>query len=250
MRKIVCTLLTFIFVLSLPLTIYASPQENPPTPTTAYSFELKLFEQELLSNDTNVESELENAIEIFTYDLNNTDNLSDQKKLQALIDETYYLLDIYQQSSSSSISPQDVDDANATIVAAVCAYFSSNNYLLAYELLLQAEKNTTLNSTYVPYYGSRVNSSPVISTLKRTENLNTSGSSAFPNTGNAVQKDLYYAIHSFNYSFTSAGFIITDLYDFEKGDLIYTGIENIAVETMYRLQLSGYLTPFYIRIKA
>ena len=44
-------------------------------------------------------------------------------------------------------------------------------------------------------------------------------------------------------------FILADRCDFEPGDGIYSGLADIAVNTMYLAQEAGELTPFYTVIQ-
>lgn len=74
------------------------------------------------------------------------------------------------------------------------------------------------------------------------------GDAKFPNEGNVLEKDLYYAIHKFNYTFNPSTriFSLSDRYDFAYGD--YSGIAGAAIDTMYLAQLNGVLVPFYTTI--
>ncbi|MDR2996363.1 MAG: hypothetical protein LBV11_21605 [Bacillus cereus] len=62
----------------------------------------------------------------------------------------------------------------------------------------------------------------------------TSGSASFENQGTVVQKDLYYAIHKFNYSYVrnTGKYTLTDRYDISYGD--YNGIAGVAIDTMWQ----------------
>lgn len=63
------------------------------------------------------------------------------------------------------------------------------------------------------------------------------GSSAFPNSGGTQQKDLYYAIHRFDWVKSGAKVTLRDRYDFAPGR--YDGIAGAAVNTMVMAQRAG-----------
>lgn len=225
----------------MPISVSAKEQEEP---INIYS-EIQLIEEVLQENHTDVRSELEKAIDRLSADLENESDIEMKNKLIALISETQDLLDNYSNYYNVYSLNNSNEESYKLIVTAVCAYFNMQEYYLSYELLAHMEMNNTLNSSYVPYYGYRVNSYPVTANLRLK--FNTSGSAEFPNEGTTIQKDLYYSIHNFNYSMTSAGLRITDRYDFD-GDLIYVEFADLAVDTMARLQEVGYLTPYYVYI--
>lgn len=209
-----------------------------------------MIEEELNNADTSVERELEAAITKFRLDLANEENVIEQVKLQELIIATEELLEQYKGNGlKNNGRSTEADDLNATVVATVCAYFSSNGYLLAYELLVHAETNTILDSTYRPHYGDRAQTSNVIAAIKKNT-TDVTGSDSFPNSGTKEQRDLYYAIHSFSYKYTYRNnqVIISDRYDYDANDIPYLGLEGVAVDAMAYLQDIGYLTPYYIMI--
>lgn len=130
------------------------------------------------------------------------------------------------------------------LIAVVIAYFSAKGYKLSSELLTHMYKNNTLNSSYTPTYGSRIKSSSVFKSIANGKS--TSGSAAFPNSGTTTTKDLYYAIHNFNYTKSSASsktVKISDRYDYSSGD--YSGV---AIGVMKAAQDAGVLVPFYTKI--
>ena len=116
-------------------------------------------------------------------------------------------------------------------------------------MLTHAKDNTKLNSNYYPTNGSRVGQSSVFKSI--ASGTKTSGSGEFKNSGTTVDKDLYYAIHFFNFTKSSASsrtVTIRDRYDFAPGD--YSGIAGIAVDTMYKAQQAGVIIPYYVNITA
>ena len=134
-------------------------------------------------------------------------------------------------------------------VSAVIAYFNSQGYSLAAELLTHAKNNTSLNSNYFPVNGSIVKNSSVFKSI--ANGTKTSGSSRFNNVGGKIDKDLYYAIHNFDFTKSSPSSKIVrlcDRYDFAPGD--YSGIAGIAVDTMYKAQQAGVIVPYYVNIIA
>lgn len=204
------------------------------------------IEVELESYDTDVETELSKMIEEYQTLLDNSGE--NEEQIKSLISALEELLLEY-QSYKSGISPYKFHAVYSPAVAAVISYFSANKYSLAAELLLHAQDNTVLNSNYSPVNGSRVKQSSVFRNIALGSK--TSGSASFPNSGSVVHKDLYYAIHAFNYTKTSASsrtVKIRDRYDFAPGD--YEGIADIAVNTMYLAQEAGVVVPYYVNITA
>ncbi len=157
-------------------------------------------------------------------------------------------LQLQSNKSSSKIitkvgTPQDkYYDAAITTVT---AWFQMKGYKLSAELLTHNRANKKRNSLYLPIYGSRVCESPLFGKLRKSSNR--FGSSAFPNQGSTVERDLYYSIHRFNWSRTGSYVTITDTYDWSQ-DKSYTSIVGIAVNTMYAAQQRGILIPYKISI--
>lgn len=132
------------------------------------------------------------------------------------------------------------------LAGTIIAWFNSKGYKLSAELLDHAANNSTLNSYYYPTYGSRVKSSSVYWNKKNSSG--SSGDGVFPNTGSTKEKDLYYAIHKFNWYRHAGQFIISDLYDFANDKAYWKTISGVAVHLMYNAQNLGVLTPYYTRI--
>lgn len=116
---------------------------------------------------------------------------------------------------------------------------------MADELLLHARNNDTYKSRYRPIHSNYIAGSTLWQNLKK--NNSSSGSAEFKNTGTLIERDLYYAIHLFDWMKERRGngmvMILEDLYDFGPGD--YGGIAGIAINAMYEAQMAGVLTPFY-----
>lgn len=206
------------------------------------------IEDELTANDTDVVTELSDMIAKYKAMLNNPDETVDVDNVKNLISTLEGMLGEYQMYQAG-ISTYKFHVIYSPAVAAVVAYFNLKGYTLAAELLTHAKGNTTLNSNYYPTNGSRVKQSSVFQNIAK--GTKTSGSASFPNSGNTVDKDLYYAIHDFDFTKPSASsrtVTIRDRYDFAPGD--YSGIAGIAVDTMYQAQQAGVIIPYYVNITA
>ncbi len=205
------------------------------------------IEEELSENGTDVTSELNDMIADYTALMSDASE-EDIIQLTSLITTLKEVRDEY-ALYEAGISTYKFHAIYTPAVAAVIAYFNSNGYSLAAELLTHAKDNTKLNSNYYPSNGQRVKQSPTFTSIANGKK--TSGSAAFENTGNTVQKDLFYAIHNFNWTKSSASsktVTIRDRYDYAPGD--YSGIAGIAVDTMYKAQQAGVIVPYYVIITA
>lgn len=191
---------------------------------------------------------LDQAIKMLEGEKEQSTDEEEKLKIQALIDTTQELKGDY-VSYLDGITPLGVENpVYSPMVAAVASFFSINGYRLSYELLIHARDNNQLNSTYVPVYGDRIKASGVTGKIMAS-NKDSSGSAAFENSGNAVEKDLYYAIHNFSYTFKKVGhtFTLTDRYDYAlSGE--YTGVAGIAIDKMYEAQQMHVLVPYYVKI--
>lgn len=210
--------------------------------------DMEIIEEELRQKDTSVCNELEEIISDLENKKNQTTDKYEIEKIQALIDTTNELKGDY-LSYSDGIAPIGVTNPiYSPMVAAVIAYFGSCGYELSCELLIHARDNNRLDSVYSPVNGNRINASGVVGRLKSGKN-STSGSGVFENTGSTVEKDLYYAIHCFNYTFDAQKhiFTLTDRYDYAFSDE-YTGVAGVAVNEMFLAQQNGVLVPYYVKI--
>lgn len=121
-------------------------------------------------------------------------------------------------------------------------------YNLSAELLTHASINSVVDSVYSPVYGSRVIASQISYNI--ASGLSMSGGADFPNSGSSHEKDLYYAIHSFDYTKSGANgktVNIKDRYDFEDSK-DYTGLVDFVVHKMFEAQQLGVIKPFQVRI--
>lgn len=206
------------------------------------------IEENLEMQGSSVCDGLDQAVAMLEREKEQSTDEEEKVKIQALIDTTQELKGEY-ISYSNGIAPLGVENpVYSPMVAAVASFFSINGYRLSYELLVHARDNNQLNSTYVPVYGDRIKASDVTGRIMAS-NKDSSGSAAFENSGNAVEKDLYYAIHNFNYTFKKVGhtFTLTDRYDYAlSGE--YTGVAGIAIDKMFEAQQMHVLVPYYVKI--
>lgn len=205
------------------------------------------IEQELRTAQTSVISELDKMIVAYARIYNQSPDAAVQEKSQEIIDTLVELQDTY-LAEKSSVCSYALHPIYAIEVASVIAYFNLKGYNLSAELLTHMKSNTSLDSEYIPLYGGNVCESSVFQTI--VDSQKTGGKGVFPNTGNKNDKDLYYAIHAFD--FTRLGMltiVISDRYDFAS-DKEYTSIAGVAISKMYQAQQDGYLTPFLVKIYA
>lgn len=248
-KKFICVLTSLVCFFNITSTSYA--KENDTVTDSEFEMQLKqaiqIIEADLENQNSSILNELDIAIEFLENEKTLSSSVEERAKIQALIDTTQELKNSY-YSYSMGIATFGVSHPVYTpAVAAVATFFSSSGYWLSFELLVHAEENNVLNSTYSPYYGDRILNSPIIKQI-RTSKQDVSGSAAFENTGTTIEKDLYYAIHAFNYSFVNNTRILTltDVYDFAPGD--YEGIAGAAIDTMWMAQLLGVLVPYNVVI--
>jgi hypothetical protein len=223
--------------------------EEKPNEDDSIRENLSIVENELYNEGTDVSSELNDMIDYYNDELDKASSDEERTRINDLLDSLSTLLIDYENSQGKVNSSRASTGGYTAAIAAVIAYFNANGYVLAAELLTFASNNTMLNMYYTPQNGKLVLQSSVFRNI--AHGTSTSGTNAFPNSGGTVDKDLYYAIHSFSYSKASAKtktVTINDRYDFAKGK--YSGIAGIAIDTMYKAQQAGYLTPFYVRIVA
>lgn len=209
---------------------------------------IQSIEDELEKEGTNVKAELENLMSYYQSQLT-LESLEEEKKEQ--INELIEGLE--RQVANYDEYKGGVDDFDekgnyhpvySAAIGAVNAFFVARGYFLASELLTHAANNNRLNSVYRPVNGHRVLISPVFTRIKHGNGKQ--GSAFFPNSGNPVQRDLYYAIHNFNWKKSGRSVTLSDRYDYTDNG--YSGIEGFAVNTMYYAQQMGVIVPYYVRI--
>ena len=204
---------------------------------------IQAIEKDLKERGTTVQGGLEAFIFQLEEEKQNNYDAESAAKLNKLISIAKDLLGDYVEYKNN-IAPMVYHPIYTPAIAAVLVWFYDNNYLLSAELLANAQDNTNSDAVYYPYYASRVTTSPVVARIMLGSE--TSGSDAFPNSGNQYTIDLYYAIHAFDWTKNPVQLVVTDYYDFAPGD--YDGIAGIAVNTMYLAQEAGVLTPFHVTI--
>ena len=206
---------------------------------------MDVLNEELEAKGTSVLNELYEAIEMLQVEKEKTLDAEEINKIQALIDETQELIIAYEHSQNGIATWGRYQAGYSEAVATVASYFYSSGYLLAYELLVHAKDNERLDSTYVPVYGDRIEASSVVGNICR-KHKDATGSACFESMETKVEKDLYYAIHNFNYSYEAKTnkFTLTDRYDYAFTSE-YTGVADVAIDTMYTAQRLGVLVPYY-----
>lgn len=219
---------------------------SQPDETKQLIANMSEIEHNLTANGTSVETELSKLIREYQEDQKN-DSLTTEEKshLMSLANQVKKQLSDYTDYKKHKKERGKFHAIYSTAVATVVAYFVSQDYALATELLVHAQKNATVGSLYTPVSGFRVTKSPVFWNLRKSAARR--GSAEFPNSGNHIQKDLYYAIHSFDWHKSGSYIIITDFYDFDRGDL--HSIAGVAIRTMHLAQQEGVLIPYHVSIK-
>ena len=243
--KVLLSLLLAVLMLAPSMTVFAAESN---TKEQAIESNIIAIEESLSANGTDVLKEINDMITDYTALLPGATTTEETAKIMNLIATLEEMRDEY-TLYASGISTCKFHLIYSPAVAAVIAYFNSKGYDLSAELLTHAKQNTVVNTNYVPVNGQRVKQSNVFTSIAKA--TKTSGSASFPNEGNSVQKDLYYAIHAFSYTKTSATsktVTIRDRYDFAPGD--YNGIAGIAIDTMYKAQEAGVIVPYYVNITA
>lgn len=223
-------------------------------PTMAFAAEipaegndcLSIIEEDLSSQQTDVVAELDKMISEYSVIKEQSLNENDVKNAEEIIGTLKELRSEYLQNESDATT-YEVHPVFATEVAAVIAYFNVNGYKLSAELLSHMKANEVKDSDYTPTHGDIVLQSSVFTGIANGHVA--SGSGEFPNQGSKTDKDLYNAIHFFNYEKPSANsktVTISDRYDFAANNP--GSIAGVAMDMMYKAQEAGYLTPFYTKI--
>lgn len=219
--------------------VTAHAEEDAVTENLAY------LETRLDENDTDVVSELQALIGKYRLlDEDGTD-----ENIQRLIASAEQAITDYISYKNGAQTYGIIGNAvyKAAVSTAV-AYFNSNDYDLSAELLLHARDNGELDSVYEPEYGYLVTHSTVFQNIAYGTSV--SGSASFPNSGDYIDKDLYYSIHAFSYtkpSSDSTTVVLSDRYDFAEEDNI-SSVVDLAVGIMYKAQQAGVITPFLVSI--
>ena len=211
--------------------------------------QIDIIELELENENSSVLQELNNQISNYNSILLLETSEEECGKLQDLIGATQRLIDEYSFIQNNPSTRGTIHLIYTPAVSAVVSYFLLNDYVLAAELLLKAYDNDIMDTYYTPHNVSAIWESDTFKNI--VNGSSKSGSSSFPNSGTAAQKDLYYALHGFNYTKSDSGSIIvlTDRYDFDKDVSGYDGISEAAISLMYKAQVAGTIVPFYSNIQ-
>lgn len=233
-----------IFGLEIP--IYADECDR-----SDYVNVIETIKDEFEESGTSLDEILNKQLIVYKTELKDKNlSLDDKAKIMNLISALSEMIDSYETKTNTELYNLNLLNASYDLcesaVTHIYGWFMFKGYVLAGELLLHAKDNSTLNSTYSPYQGYRAKQSTLYSSLANSGT--SSGSSSFPNSGSTVDKDCYYAIHSFNWNQTSTKFYISDYYDFDEASYA-EGIEGAAVGMMYQAQNYGIITPYYVNIK-
>lgn len=208
--------------------------------------DIEVFEKE---EQFNTKEELDNYRQELITQLENEKDFVEKKKIKDLIESLDVVINdynkVYERNDTKILLPPNVD---TVAVAAVIAYFKSNGYKLAAELLVHARSNKVIDSNYAPTAANtvQIRQTSVFKTLMNGSTK--SGTSAFKKSNS--NSDLYYAIHAFSYEFSGQGayrtLFVTDRYDFES-DKNYPTVQGVAVNAMLLAQRSGTIKPFKVK---
>lgn len=248
MKRILKKIISYFLMMLMlvPNTVAFAAEEKTDVQTLQEN--ISVIEEELAENGTDVISEISEMIVEYNEMLNGTVNDEEKQQIAGLISTLEENLSEYRCYNEGIVIDRKIHPIYTPAVSAVIAYFNSNGYKLAAELLTHAEENTKLNSTYNPRYGSLVKKSATFKKIANGEK--TKGSDSFSNIDGTVNKDLYYAIHKFDFtkpSKISKKVTIKGRYDFKKGEK-YSGLAGLAIDTMYAAQEAGFLVPYYVSI--
>lgn len=144
----------FAILMLVPNTIVYAADEK--TDVQILQENIVAIEEELTANGTDVFSEISEMIVEYNEMLNNTTVNEEKQQITDLVSTLEEILSEYISYNEKGNINERFHIIYTPAVAAVIAYFNSNDYKLAAELLAHAEENTKLNSTYHPIHGSLV----------------------------------------------------------------------------------------------
>ncbi len=204
----------------------------------------------LMNNDSDVKSELYKQIEYYDALLNTAQDEIEYNKILNLKITAETHVSVYENIENTGVISQASTNAELIAklaVSSVLAYFNSQGYTLAAELLSHMDSNNDLDSIYEPVNTSRIFESQVFTNIVNTSSH--SGTGSFDSGATTAEMDLYYAIHAFSYtkSHSNRVIVINDRYDFENSDYPST-IGTIAVATMVTAQSYGIIVPYMINV--
>lgn len=254
--------ISFILVLSLLLTSFVSygtsldiDEMSITEKHTFISEGIAEFEEYFEENDINVIEQLGLAKNSLLDLIEEEEDVEEIAKLKKLADSYDLMIEDYKEYiriEESGITPYGVNHPTyRAAIAAIITYFNINGYYLASELLNHATYDS-VGRQYNPYFGDRAQQTTAYKNLRheiKSSGRNSgSGSSSFPNSGGQVDRDLYYAVHLYNYSYYGSVFTLTDIYDFAPGHR-YDGLAGTAINLCYMAQTAGVIVPFQTVIK-
>lgn len=220
-----------------------------------------LLNEELETNKVDVVFEMTELIEDYQNILLNTDVDAEREKLRVLITTTQRLFSDYlryQEMRSAGIVELNDDLGIETLKAEILTVLNSLGYKLSAELITVFFDNKNPDYIYSqPIYGTRVISSNVTKEIAESNNI--SGDRTFEKTGGRNEMDLYYSIHNFSYTKSSASnkiIHIDDKYDFGKynedtnqWEYEEYGLFNTFINILVDLENTGDLIPYDLRIE-
>lgn len=250
-KSILSVILIMSLVLESSLVALASNQHDSEEMWIQCSKVVSDIETELNCEGSTIRNEL--VLTIQRLQREHSENMDENgiSGFESLICEAETMLDHYDRAvelkkNTDHPSRDEGDEYYYQAATAISAWFGIKGYYLAQELLNHMVNNTTLYSYYYPTYGYRVESSSVFWLYYNSSAL--AGTGEFTNTGTSVAKDLYYAIHLFDWSKPAGSFVISDIYDFANDKSYWGSIQGVAVATMYIAQSMGLFKPYYVNI--
>lgn len=216
---------------------------------------IKEFEEYFKENNIDVIEQLNLAKNGLLDLIEIEEDVEEIAKLKKLADSYDLMIEDYKEymrDENSEITPYGVNNPTyRAAIAAIITYFNINGYHLSAELLNHATYDSR-GGQYNPYFGNRAQGTTAYQNLRKsilTSGRNSgSGSSSFPNTGTQMDRDLYYAVHLYNYSYSGSVFTVSDVYDFAPGHH-YSGLAGTAIDLCYMAQTIGVIVPFVTIIK-
>ena len=179
--------------------------------TPTINVEEQALVADVQQSGSSVDTELEEMIE--EYQAKSIDSAYTEQQRIDSKEIAYTLTQLRHRIHNPLPTTRSGNSGYDSAAGAILAWFNSRGYKLSAELFSHAMSNKALGSAFSPTNGSRIRSSSVVTSINK--NKNASGSAAFPNSGNTTQRDLYYAIHSFNWKTNRGVFTLTDTYNFE-----------------------------------
>ena len=208
---------------------------------------MSLVQEDLQAQGSSIEEELDALLREYQRLSIVTLDACDKAKYNELASGVEAVIANYTAAKNSlqiNSATSNNDSIHALTVGAVLSYFAGNRYYLAGELLTRASMNEDEDYIYTPTYASVVQNTSVVRDIVRSGKASGSGEIKFTDS-----PDGYYAVHLFNYKKQGTHYVITDTYDYEKGDQSYPDdISGVAVNAMAWAQEDGYLVPYTVWI--